>query len=423
MPTNTMQNPKAKGDSTKSVQERINDIVLRKLTALEAKVEQLQQQVSKLQGKLQEKNGQVMPAVPQQANPTVPQAPKKKRAKSPVKAAVLQTDSTSQSLPETPKKQRATSPVKAAVLQKDSKSQGVPETPKKKRAKSPAKSAVFRENSKPEDVPESQCDRSPSKLLEEQRQSELLIDIMPKNLDVEPSPVLHTKHKKADVTSSSAFVRVSGPMGSCQMGTISNSVDHIPSIQLDIDTRNTACLWISSLLAIEDVEGCSANDRVDDDAILEIGAAFRSAQILPDSLQFGRVVDTLLLPPAILDQLEDPNEVPSNLYYATWKYHGCAADGFASFLSTQAGVYENDRTMKLYRQLLGHRQTVQVWFMTEAEHVDDTFEWLKARCYRGLAREWQPCSGHKGNHDEYCQGMGKNRKGVAQFLRQSASTL
>ena len=264
---------------------------------------------------------------------------------------------------------------------------------------------------------------SPLLSVDQQRTDKILIDLTPVKDDGQfirsvPHPRLHPLHNTASIASSCAFIKVSGAMGSCQAGTISTSIHHIAALQLDIDVGDAA-LWISSSLKKSSSDRASVTPKNSLD-FLEMGVVFRSHYILASSLEFGRVIDTLLLPSAILDQLEDPNEVPANLYYMTWRYHGCGADGFEQFQSTLAKFDQNDRIMKLYRRILGHRQAIQVWFITEEKQVDDVFAHLKERCYREAAREWHPCSGHEGNNTESCTNMGKKRIGVVEFLRQSA---
>lgn len=354
MPATATPSPKKKGSSSQSHHGQFIDIVVTRMAALEAKVEQLELQVTKLQTQLQEKKGSVKTNVSPQSKVTAAATSKKQKAKSPVKAAPLQ------------------------------------------------------EKVKPQGVSKKQNHDTPTKTLSQQQNTNLLVDLTPQKEDVHASPVKHpAAHKKTNIASSCAFVKVTGPMGGCEFGMISTADDHIAALQLDIDSEAGA-LWISSSIVKNDPE------------FLEMGVVFRTAQILPTSIQFERVIDTLLLPPAILDQLDDPNEVPPNLYYMTWKYYGCGADGFQQFQSTQAEFDQKDPIMKFYRHVLGHRQTVQVWFIADAMHVDGSFECLRARCYRELARDWQVCSGHEGNHGEYCPSMGNNRKGVAQFLQQSA---
>jgi len=366
MPANGTPSPKKKGSSSQSLHGQIIDVVMKRMAALEAKVEQLELQVVKLQSQRKEKKESLKTSVSPQSKVTVAGTSKKQKAKSPVKAVPLQ------------------------------------------------------EKSKPQGVSKKQNHDTPTKILNQQQNTNLLIDLTPQKEDVQTSPVKHSAaHKKTNIASSCAFVKVTGPMGSCEVGTISTAVNHFAALQLDIDSEAGA-LWISSSLVKNPTKGLSAKVQVDDLGFLEMGVVFRTAQILPTSLQFERVIDTLLLPPAILDQLDDPNEVPPNLYYMTWKYYGCGADGFQQFQSTQAEFDQKDRIMKFYRHVLGHRQTVQVWFIADAMHVDGSFECLRARCYRELARDWQVCSGHEGKHDEYCPSMGTNRKGVAQFLQQSA---
>lgn len=356
----------SKGNNSQSLPVKKTDVAT-KMAALEAKVEQLELQVAKLQGQLQEHNRSLKTSVSPQSKVAVAATSKKQKVKSPVKA---------------------TAP---------------------------------KENTKPQDGSKKEGHDGPTKMLDQPQKDNMLIDITPNIEDVQvaPSPVSPSAYKKANIASACAFVRVTGPMGSCEEGTISTALDHFAAVQLDIDSE-TGALWISSSLIEEPKKGLSAKAQVADPDFLEMGAVFRSAQIVPESLQLERVVDTLVLPPAILDQLDDPNEVPTNLYYLTWKYHGCGADGFAQFQTMEADFDQKDGIMQIYRHVLGHRQTVQVWFITDAEHVEENLNGLKARCYREVARDWQPCSGHAGKQGEYCPLMGKNRKGVVQFLQQSA---
>ena len=363
MAANTMPSAKSKGNSSQSLHGQIIDVIVARMAAFEANVERLESQVVKLQSQLQ---GSVKTSVPSQTKATEPATPKQPKSKSPLKAAAVP------------------------------------------------------ENRKPQGSSKKQIHDTPSKILIQQQKTNLLIDLTPKREEDIKAPLAAlSKFKKSNVVSSCAFVKVFGPMGSCEVGTISTAVDHIASLQLDIDTDD-AGLWISSSLQKASGKRSSARTQDDDLRYLEMGVLFRSSQIVPQSLQFGRVVDTLLLPLTILDQLEDPNEVPHNLYFMTWKYYGCCSDGFDQFQTTHATFDQKDRIMKLYRNILGHRQTVHVWFIADAENVEESFEWLRARCYRETARDWQPCSGHGGKHEEYCPNLGKNRKGVVQFLQQSA---
>lgn len=388
----------------------------------------------------------------EKSKPRAPTTPTKQEVKPPVKAAVLQEKGTPQggpvkmsvtsqvkpTAPITPKKQKAKPPVKEAVLQELSKPQGgsvktsvtppanptAPSAPTKQEAKAPAKAAVSQEKSKPQGGSKEPNHDTPTKQLTQHHEDDLLVDITPKKEDVQPPPPSHsTNQKKASVVSSSAFVRVSGPMGGCEDGKISTAVDHFSPLQLNLDANN-ASLWISSSLYDDTEKIPSSKTEAQGREFFEMGAVFRSAQIVPDSLQFGRVIDAMLLPSAILDQLDDPNEVPANLYFMSWKYHGCGADGFEQFLTYDAKFSQRDSIMKLYRQIFGHRQTVHVWFMTEAKHVEENLEWFKARCFKEAGRDWQACSGHAGKQGDYCPQMGgKNRKGVVKFLEQSAPPL
>ncbi|KAI9877562.1 MAG: hypothetical protein M1830_003573 [Pleopsidium flavum] len=359
------------------------DVVLKRISALEATVGQLELQVVKLQNQLNVQTKQIQTAVPKH---------KKKKKK-----------------PDTPKKQGATLPVKAANQQS---------VPKKQDAKSLVKSAVQQQIKKSPKVPKNHDTGSPTDSVGR------LIDLTPLKDDGQSThsvlqPRLHPPQNKASIASSCAFVKVSGAMGSCQAGNIDTSIDHIAALQLDIDAGDAA-LWISSSLKKSSAEQSSVTAKADSLKFLEMGVVFRSAHILASSLEFGPVVDSLLLPSAVLDQLEDPNEVPANLYYMTWTYHGCGADGFEQFQSDPAKFDQNDRIMKLYRRILGHRQTIQVWFITDEKHIDDVFAHLKDRCHRELVREWHPCSGHKSNNTETCTSMGQKRRGVVEFLQQSA---
>lgn len=405
-----------------------------------------------LQEKGTPQGGPVKMSVTSQVKPTAPITPKKQKAKPPVKEAVLQELSKPQggsvktsvtppakpTAPTTPTKQKAKAPVKAAVPQEKSTLQDgsikmsvtpqanptAPSAPTKQEAKAPAKAAVSQEKSKPQGGSKEPNHDTPTKQLTQHHEDDLLVDITPKKEDVQPPPPSHsTNQKKASVVSSSAFVRVSGPMGGCEDGKISTAVDHFSPLQLNLDANN-ASLWISSSLYDDTEKIPSSKTEAQGREFFEMGAVFRSAQIVPDSLQFGRVIDAMLLPSAILDQLDDPNEVPANLYFMSWKYHGCGADGFEQFLTYDAKFSQRDSIMKLYRQIFGHRQTVHVWFMTEAKHVEENLEWFKARCFKEAGRDWQACSGHAGKQGDYCPQMGgKNRKGVVKFLEQSAPPL
>lgn len=383
MPTSKASGTKA-GDS----QHYNMDVVLKRMSALEARVRQLELQ--------SEKTRHTQTAVPQHQTMKKPNTPKKQGATLPVKAANQTTKPQS-----VPKKQDAKSPVKPSVQQQQQ-----------------------QQTIKSSGVPKKQDMGSPTDSVGQQRTNRTLVDLTPSKDDgrstrLVPHPRLHPLHKKVSIASSCAYVKVSGVMGSCQTGTISTSIDHIAALQLDIDAGDAA-LWISSSLKKSSAEQPSVTAEDDSLDFLEMGVVFRSSHILASSIEFGPVVDSLLLPSAILDQLEDPNEVPANLYYMTWRYHGCGADGFEQFQSDLAEFDQNDQIMKLYRRILGHRQAIQVWFITEEKQVDDVFAHLKERCYREAAREWHPCSGHEGNNNESCTNMGKKRIGVVEFLRQSA---
>lgn len=439
MPANTMPSPKRKGNDSKSMQGQMLDVCVMKMAALEAKVEHLEAQVAELQSRIQEKNGSVKTNIPDQSKVAVFDTSKKQKVKSPVKSTVLQekNGSVKTNIPQQPKaavpdnsKTKVKSSVKSPMLQEkngsvktnipDQSKTAVPDSSKAQNVKSPVESAVLQENSKPQSVSKKEKHDTPTKILIPQQRTDMLVDLTPMRENFQAPPVKHPKYKKVNIASSCAFVKVIGPKGAIEAGTISTAVDHIAPLQLDIDAED-ASIWISSSLIEDPVEGIAAKAQVADPDILEMGVVFRPNHIVPESLQFGHVMDAMLLPPAIVDRLDDPNEMPPNLYYMTWKYHSCGADGFEQFQCMEADFDQKDRIMKVYRQILGHRQTVQVWFMTDTEAVEESFECLRARCYRVVGREWSPCSGHDGKQEKYCLNMaGKNRKGVMQFLQQSA---
>ncbi len=310
------------------------------------------------------------------------------------------------------KKQKVHSPATASLLQqqRDLHQTGhTLTTPKKENLPAEAPSQQQIDNS--HTVPRAQC-------------SKVLVDVSPmkENHNLNGAlahPRKHPAHLNATVASSCAFVKVTGAMGSHQGGGISTSNHHLATLQLDIDA-NEGTIWLSSSLRKSLVKEPSA--QVENLDFLEMGVAFATAQVVPDSLEYGRVVDTLVLPLTVLDQLDDPNEVPPNLCYISWKYHGCGADGFERFENTHTKFDQNDRIMKLYRQILGHRQKIQVWFIARGQNVDEVVACFRARCCREMRRAWQPCSGHLGYHAAYCPDMGKKRrrKGVSKFLEQSA---
>jgi hypothetical protein len=450
MPTNKMPSPKAKGNNPQSSQAQSIEVAT-KMAALEAKLEQLELQVATLQGQLQEKSESLKTSVPPQSKVTVADASKKEKAKSPAKATALQANSKLQG---GSKKENRDTPKKTLNQEhkKNMKPQGVSNKENrgtlariinqqhKKNTKPQAVSNMencgtptaildqqHMNNMEPRDLTNTEKCGTPTTIVNQEDTNNMLIDITPNREDVQISPVSSpvsppvslSAYKKTYIASACAFLKVAGPMGSCEVGRISTAVDHYASLQLDIDSEAGA-LWISSSLKEVPTEPFDAKAQVDDPGFFNMGVVFRSAQIVPESLRFERVVDTLPLPSAILDQLDDQNEVPPNLYYMTWKYYSCGADGFEQLESTEVNFDQRDRIIKFHRHVLGHRQTVQVWFIADAEDVEESFNCLRARCYREAARDWQPCSGHGGNQEEYCTLTGRKRKGVEQFLQQSA---
>ncbi|MCJ1365063.1 hypothetical protein MMC16_004182 [Acarospora aff. strigata] len=365
MPKSTMPAFPFTGISSAPSEQNSLDIVLQRVNALEAKVGRLELQVVRLQNQLHERSKQIRTRSWEQY-----------------------------------KEYKAT---------------------KAQTTKSPLKASTKLQNSKLQSVSKQPSQISPSKRADQQQSNNPLIKLSPIKDNMNLNLVSSVAYMPANIASSSAFVKVSGAMGSCQVGTISDSVHHIAALQLDIDAQEGA-LWISSTLKNGSTKRSSIATLTADLSILEMGVVFRSAQILASSLDFGRVVDTLLLPAAILDQLQDPNEVPANLYYITWKYHGCGADGFEQFEKIPAEFDQKDRIMGIYRQVLGHRQTVQVWFTTDDERIDRVLACLKERCCREATRDWHPCPGHGGEYAELCTNMGSEfrRRGVLQFLQQSA---
>lgn len=428
-----MPSSKAKGNNAQSSLAQNVDVAT-KTTALQAKIEQLELQVAKLEGQLQEKNKSLKPSVLSKSKVTVADVSKKQKAKSPVTAPALQANTKAQGAL---KKENGT-PTKVPNQQhKNKKPQGV-----SNKANRGAPTTIVNEqhtnNMKSQAMSNKENCGNPTTIVNQKVTNNMLIDLTPNQEDVQASPVSSVSspvsslvsslvssplslsaYRKTNIASACAFLKVTGAMGSCEVGRISTAVDHYALLQLDIDSKAGA-LWISSFLKEVPTEPFDAKAQVDESEFFNMGVVFRSAQIVPESLRFERVVDTLPLPSTILDQLDDQNEVPQNLYYMTWKYYSCGADGFEQFESTEVNFFQRDRIMKFHRHVLGHRQTVQVWFIADAEDVEESFNCLRARCYREVARDWQPCSGHGGNQEEYCTLTGRKRKGVEQFLQQSA---
>lgn len=82
------------------------------------------------------------------------------------------------------------------------------------------------------------------------------------------------------------------------------------------------------------------------------------------SLELGSVADSLLLPPDIAPQLDDPNEVPTSLRYLAFQWRKCQMAGFEE-LETMPPLSKDGTALLKALELLKARpgNAVQMWFL------------------------------------------------------------
>ena len=78
----------------------------------------------------------------------------------------------------------------------------------------------------------------------------------------------------------------------------------------------------------------------------------------------------MLLPPDVVKQLEDPNEVPSRLRYLAFSWRKCEVVGFDSAFEMPTTVSKEGTALLMALELLKSRpcNAVQIWFLC-TDHV------------------------------------------------------
>ena len=111
---------------------------------------------------------------------------------------------------------------------------------------------------------------------------------------------------------------------------------------------------------------------------------FEIEDIAADSLEMGTVPDTLTLPPAVVKQLDDPNEVPPGLRYLSFRWRRCGLRGFEKLSESLVPSKKAAAVLEVLKLMSGTDATLRILFIhAKVAGLEDQLCFEAIRAHRG----------------------------------------
>ncbi|KAA6410353.1 MAG: hypothetical protein FRX48_05774 [Lasallia pustulata] len=176
----------------------------------------------------------------------------------------------------------------------------------------------------------------------------------------------HAENKRLKTLAIWALMKVSSSQGSAEAGRILPRNPRDWDLRVRLAVSQTGLPLISVMGRIS--KGGPISEFMSEQGIqvpfLVFRVQFNIEDIAADSLEMGTVPDTLLLPPAVVKQLDDPNAVPPGLRYLSFSWRKCGLVGFDKLSDSPVPSRKASAVLEVLK-LMGSatENSVQIWFM------------------------------------------------------------